>query len=350
LKCGWVVKNLHIFVILFKTKFKTMIIHMATQSTLPLRIRAELFTQLAQMEIAGLPTDKAFAILNLPPTAQPRLLAARKLLQGADPASAGERAGLFTKLEAKLIRASLMAGSPARIYQRLGEVYTQRAMQHSAMKSRLALAVFMLFASFIITPLPGLIINDYGLLAYIWLVLKPILMITGAFYVVRWLLRLPNAADTLIKLPIAGNMIVQRNSRDFFESLALMLDAGVSMLDALPLAVDTIQASLVKRDFAKIIPKISKGATLSQAIANCQYIGGKQSRERAIGFITTGEASGTLPEMLQRHVDFESSAINTQAEALSTWIPRLIYGFVVVWMAIGILGGQGITPQMPADL
>lgn len=323
---------------------------MATQPALSLRVRAEMFTQLAQMEIAGLPTDKAFAILNLASTAQPRLLATRKLMQGADPASAGERSGLFTKLEAKLIRASLMAGSPARIYQRLGEVYTQRAIQRSAMKSRLALPAFMLLASFIIMPLPSLITSAYGLQTYIWMVLKPILIITGVFYVGRWLLRLPNATDALFKLPIAGKIIVQRNSRDFFESLALMLEAGVAMLDALPLALDTIQVRTIKRDFARLIASMSKGATLSQAIANCQYLGGKKSRERAIGFIATGEASGTLPNMLQRHVNFETSAINTQAEMLSTWIPRLIYGFVVVWMAIGILSGSGFTPQMPAGL
>ena len=323
---------------------------MIAQAVLPLRIRAELFTQLAQMEIAGLPTIKAFAILNLPATAQPRLLAARKLLQRSDAASAGERSGLFTKLEAKLVRASLMAGSPARIYQRLGEVYTQRAMQRSAIKSRLALPALMLLTSFILAPLPGLITSDYGLQTYVWMVLQPMLIIFGVFYVGRWLLRLPSAADTLLKLPIAGNMIAQRNSRDFFESLALMLEAGVAMLDALPLALDTIQARKIRRDFARILPSMIKGATLSQAVANCLYLGSKQSFERAIAFIKTGEASGTLPEMLQRHVNFESSAINTQAELLSTWLPRLIYGAVVVWLAIGILGGNGVTPTLPADL
>jgi general secretion pathway protein F len=277
-------------------------------------------------------------------------LVAHKLLQVTDLASAGERAGLFTKLEARLICSSLMVGSPARIYQRLGEVYTQRAMQYGAIKSRLALPAFIMFASFIITPLPGLITNAYGLMAYVWLVLRPMLIIAALFYVVRWLLRFTNVANTLIKWPIVGNMIVQRNCLTFFESLALMLEAGVPMLDALPLAIDTIQASIIKRDFARLVSAVSKGATLSQAINYCQYLGGKQSHVRMIDFITTGEVSGTLPEMLQRHVNFESDAINTQAELLSVWIPRLIYGFAVAWMAIGILGGNGFTPQMPADL
>jgi general secretion pathway protein F len=323
---------------------------MATQPTLSFRIRAELFSQLAQMEIAGLPAEKAFAILNLPKLAQPRLLAARQLLKRTDPATAGERSGLFTKLEAKLVRASLMAGSPARIYKRLGEVYTQRAMQFSKLKSRLALPAFMFIASLLISPLPGLVTGGYGFATYAWMVLKPLLVIAILFYAGRWLFALPNAATTLLKLPMIGKMIVQRNCRDFFESLALMLEAGVAMLDALPLALDTIQAKPIKQDFARILPNVSAGATFSQAVAQTHYPANKQSRERAISFISAGESSGTLPEMLFRHVDFESDAINNQAEQLATWLPRIIYAFVALWIMISILSGSGIVTQMPADL
>lgn len=38
--------------------------------------------------------------------------------RGLDPATAGERCGLFTRLEARLIHAALNAGSPAAMYRR----------------------------------------------------------------------------------------------------------------------------------------------------------------------------------------------------------------------------------------
>lgn len=72
------------------------------------RIRADLFAQLAQMETAGLPFNRAIAVLNLPGAAQTRVEAMRgTAAKGNDPATAGERSGLFTKLETRLIRAAL---------------------------------------------------------------------------------------------------------------------------------------------------------------------------------------------------------------------------------------------------
>ena len=319
-------------------------------STLSYRIRAELFTQLAQMEIAGLPTEKAFAILKVQRVAEPRLSAMRQLLKRSEPATAGERSGLFTRLEARLVRASLMAGSPARIYQRLADVYTQRAMQLATMKSRMALPAFMLLAALMISPIVGLVTGAYGLPTYAWMVVKPILFLAAAVFVARWLFAQPSAVPSLLKLPVVGAFIVRRNSRDFFESLALMLEAGVSMLDALPLALDTIESPRIKKEFARIAPRVAAGATLAEALNDLHYLGDDVSRERAVGFTNTGEASGTLPEMLLRHVNFETEALNNQAEMLATWLPRIVYGFVVVWMAMSILGGPGIVSRMPEGL
>jgi general secretion pathway protein F len=314
------------------------------------RARAELFTQLAQMEAAGLPTDKAFAMINVDAAVRPRLQEAQELLKRAEPASAGERSGLFTTLEARLVRASLLAGSPARIYQRLADVYTQRAMQLATMKSKLALPAFVFLLALLIAPFPGFIIGTYNLLGYLWQVLKPILVVAVFVLAARWLLARQTHTSALLALPIIGKLIIRRNVRDFFESLALMLESGVSMLEALPLALDTIEEAPIKTDFAKIGPRVAAGATLSEAMAGLSYLGHDTNRARAIAFVHTGENSGTLPEMLMRHVAFESSAINDSVEQLATWAPRILYGMVMVWMAYGILSGPGIMSRVPADL
>lgn len=318
--------------------------------TLSYRIRAELFTQLAQMEAAGLPTEKAFAILKVQRVAEPRLVAMRQLLKRTEPATAGERSGLFTKLEARLVRASQQAGSPARIYQRLADVYTARAMLLATMKSRMALPAFMFLATLLIAPIVGLVTGAYGFPTYLWMVVKPILMLAAVAFAVRWLCTQPFSTPTILKFPIAGPMIVRNSCRDFFESLALMLEAGVSMLDALPLAVDTIEITTIKQDFASIAPRITAGATLSQALVSMRYLGDAVSRERALSFTNTGESSGTLPEMLLRHANAETVAINDSAEQLAAWLPRIVYGFVVVWMAMSILGGPGLISRMPQGI
>ena len=129
---------------------------MPTHKPLPYRIRAELFSQLTKMESAGLPFDRALSVLHLVEEGQERLVSMVALLKRHDFATAGERSGLFTRLEARLIHAAMSSGSPAHMYGRLAECYTARAMQVATMKSRMVMPAGVFLLALIIEPLPGL--------------------------------------------------------------------------------------------------------------------------------------------------------------------------------------------------
>ncbi len=320
------------------------------QKHLSFRLRADLFAQLAQLETAGIPFDRAFAILRMPPKAASRLALMQKLAaKGRNPAEAGEQSGLFTKLEARLIQAALNAGSPAALYRKLADFYTDRAMQIATMKSRLLLPAFMFVAALFIQPLPALATGSIGIFAYLWQVLQPILLIGAAYYALRTLTcgDARSAGKSLYQsVPIVGPIFIRRNLRDFFESLGWMLEAGVSMLDALPAALDAVEDGDMRRELAKIRTRIEKGAPLAAALVGVSYI----KNERVIQFVQTGEASGTLPEMLLRHTKLESAEIDSFYEQLASWVPRIIYGAVVLWMAYGILTGGGFMPKVPTNL
>lgn len=331
--------------------------HMKPHKPLAFRIRAELFTQLAQMEIAGLPFDRAFAVLQVAGPAKPRLVAMRALMKRHSFAMSGERSGLFTKIEARLIHASVTGGSPARIYRRLADFYTARAMQAATMKSRMMMPVAVFLLALAIQPLPALVGGTIGVFGYLFQVARPLIVVAFIVFGVRWWLTRPkranvptNAASPLLSLPIVGKLIVRQNVRDFLESLALMLEAGMSMLDALPLALDTIEVPTIKREFARIAPRVAAGATLSQALADSAFLGDAASSERAVAFINTGEQSGTLPEMLLRHTAMETHAINDWYEIAATWAPRVLYGLVMLWMVVSILSGPGMMTRVPVDL
>ncbi|MGL6041342.1 MAG: hypothetical protein ACRC01_09100, partial [Deefgea sp.] len=69
---------------------------MSNFKLLPWQLRADLFSQLATLERAGLPTDHAFTTINLPPKHHAQLIAMRKALsRGKTIAQAGAQAGLF---------------------------------------------------------------------------------------------------------------------------------------------------------------------------------------------------------------------------------------------------------------
>jgi general secretion pathway protein F len=313
--------------------------------SLPYRHRANLYAQLAQLEIAGLPVDRALSVIRLPMPFQPRMESLYALLaKGVEFASAGEQSGLFTRLDSSLIRAAMNAGSPAPIYQRLASYYADRAIQASAMKSRLILPACIFLLAPIIQPIPALVSGDLSVVGYVWQVSRPFLLIGALINAIRALTR--NATRTSSKsfyrrLPMYGPIFVRQNLRDFFETLGLMLEAGLSMLDALPAALDTVDDGDIRRELTRIRPRIEKGASLTDALLGIGYI----NDDRLTQFIRTGEASGKLPEMLLRHTKAETESINGFLEQLAIWVPRVIYGLVVCWMAYGLLTGDGFMSK-----
>ena len=313
---------------------------------LTFRTRAELFSQLSKLEAAGLPFERAMALLNLNGDGQIRLQDMRRhLANGLVPASAGERAGVFTKLEARLIQAAFNAGSPAAMYQRLADNCTDRAMQLSTMKARLMLPGVILLMSLVLAPLPALVGGSIGLFGFVWAVVKPLALLAGIFYSVRWWFSAQSgdsASGRLRRLPLYGPIVIRENLRDFLESLALLLEAGVSMQDALPAALDTAQDAVIRRDLSRIRASVERGASLADCVRTVRWT----SDARLIDFVESGEAAGKLPEMLKRYVALETDAINVFYEQLAAWVPRVVYALVVLSVAYSLLVGGGVTPRL----
>lgn len=324
-------------------------------SPLRLQARADLFSQLGVMEKSGLPAIQAFGLLRLP-AAQERVTSTRKwLARGSDIATAGRRAGLFTELECTLISAATSAGSPAPIYKRLAEFYTQRANQVRAVKSRLALPGLTLLIALFVQPLPALVGGTLGVGAYLLHCFAPLLVIAALLMIGTNLLRVqdgpPSALraaleNLLMRMPLFGKRLIRRNIRDYFESLGLMLEAGMPILQALPKALKTIQFNAIKTAFAPVQEDIERGASLAQALAGIRYLADGQ----ALALIGTGEASGSLPEMLFRHAALETSAIAHFDQQAAEWLPRIIYAAVAAWVAYGILSGPGVGADLPPEL
>ncbi|MES2128983.1 MAG: type II secretion system F family protein [Pseudomonadota bacterium] len=318
---------------------------------LPLQDRADLFAHLAAMEKAGLPPDKAFSLLRLPGEGQQRLkLAQRLLARGNNPAVAGRTSALFTPLEASLVDAALASGSPAASYRRLADTYSTRASQLKRMRTRMVLPVAMLTAALFIGPLPALVTGALTPLGYFWQALRPLLML-GLLAAVA--MRLPDLRRShpnetidraLLELPLFGPMHARRNARDFIESLAILLEAGLPMFEALPVALPVVDNLVLREQYERLLPALESGHEFSTALQAVHAPG----IERLIAFAHTGEASGTLPEMLLRHVQAESASIAQFQEQAAEWAPRIFYTMVALWMASQIIGGP--PPAMPAGI
>jgi general secretion pathway protein F len=328
----------------------------ATPSPFSWQTRAELFAQLAAMEKSGLPAAQAFGLLKLPASSQPRVAMTSKLLtRGVEISVAGCRSGLFTELEATLIGTATSAGSPASTYRRLAEYYAQRATQARAIKSRLALPGFVLITGLFVQPLPALLGGSLRVSGYLLHCLIPLTIIAAVISLAadfgKKLEGPPSATRAIIEkvlltMPLFGPMLIRCNIRDFFESLALMLEAGMPLLQALPKALKTVQLSEIRNAFARVQLKIERGNTLAQALADISVL----HKGHALALIHTGEESGMLPEMLFRYAAAETGAINNFHRQVADWLPRIIYIVISCWAAYGILSGVGVGPNLPSEL
>ncbi|HEY7889505.1 MAG TPA: type II secretion system F family protein [Steroidobacteraceae bacterium] len=320
-------------------------------------VRADLFGQLAAMEEAGLPFDRVLAIVHLPPNERGRLEGIRKWIRlGLGIADAGQRSGLFTPLEATLVRTATLSGSPARTYRLIADQCSRRAARVRAIKSRAALPAVMIAISIILGPVPNLVTGGLTLTSYLTKHLLPWVGVGVIAYLLfevlrrrqrgaysSWRIRLDGV---LPFVPMFGPMEVRRNLRDFFDGMALLLEAGVPILQALPIALDAVRNQALKSQLAQIKPRIEAGMSFWQAIAELALFGCTQ----AFGLIRTGEASGTLPRMLLRYSEAETAAIDRFDDLVAEWMPRLAYTSAALLVAYSVIHSGAFMPSLPQEL
>ncbi|MGB4073844.1 type II secretion system F family protein [Pseudomonas sp.] len=328
---------------------------MPVAAILSLQTRAQLFGHLAAMEKAGVPVERALLSLSVPARARAALDRLQKQIAGgSDMASAGLRSGLFSPLESNLLHAAQTSGCMAAVYQRLAERYTHRAQQAAAIKSRLLMPAAVLGLALFIQPLPALVGGQLSPVAYLWQCLWPLLLLAVLYQLGRWLFARDGQAATRATpldqlqgyVPLLGTASIRRNLRDFFDSLGLLLDAGVPLLDALPKAAATLRSLALRTQFAQLGAAVQRGQSLAQALTALDFPG----QPLLLGLVRTGEASGTLPASLLRYAALETQKLDSLTEQLATWLPRLLYAGVMLWMAYGLLTGAGFGPRLPAEL
>lgn len=311
------------------------------------QIRAQIHAQLAALERAGLPVADAVGMLRLPREQDRVARVVRDLRRGQSLADAGASAGLFTPLETAVLRAAILAGSPAAAHERLGASAAARARRIAQMQARLLMPLAVLAIALFVQPLPALISGSIGVGAYLWQSVGTLLLLAGCFAALQQVVkRHRDRSDgpgriaieqLLLRLPVIGDLLVRGQAQTFFENLALLLESGVSMFSALPVASATLNLRTLRAQFDQLLPLMQAGASLSNAARTLDCLG----NPAVIGMIATGEGSGTLPELLKRYAQGEGKLVSERQEMLATWIPRIVYAVILAWMASSLIGGAG---------
>lgn len=324
--------------------------------------RALLVRQLASLVTAGLPLAQALAVVQ-DQAEKPRvrdLLAAIRgdVVSGMTLASAFARHPRdLPELDRALIAAGEQSGDLGTVLMRLADHIERRtALQAKVTAAFIYPMIVTGVAALVVTALlvyvvpqivgvfaqtrqklPFLTLALIGLSnfirAYGWLVA---LALAAGVWIARVSLRRPGPRRAwhawLLTLPLAGALVRRTDLARFSDTLAILVGAGVPILRALVAARDTMSNVILRDTVDDAIVRVREGASLSRALRPPRGERG-EFPPVLLNLIASGEATGKLPEMLER-------AASSQADELerrTLWLTSLLEPLLVLAMGAMVL-------------
>lgn len=225
---------------------------------------------------------------------------------------------LFSPLYVNMVRAGEQGGDLDKILGELTE-HLERAkalrssvvsaMIYPAILSLVAFLSVFLLLGFVVPrfevlfnnmgqalPMPTQIVVALGHLTakYGWVFVAFVVLL-----VVAWRRALHRPAFRLwkdglaLRLPLIGSLLVKYETTIFSRTLGTLLDSGVPVIKAVPIAVQTLGNRRIRASMSRVQESIKEGGRLSDTLENTGMFS-----EMGVQMIRVGEESGRVNEML----------------------------------------------------
>jgi type IV pilus assembly protein PilC len=138
----------------------------------------------------------------------------------------------------------------------------------------------------------------------------------------------------LLKLPLAGKLLVQMTTAQAARSLATLLAGGITIVESWEIAAESITNLELRRRSSSILPLIREGRSFTESLETAQWM-----PELALDMIGIGERSGSLREMLDEVATFYDAESEVRLEQLTTTLEPailVVMGGVVVVILLAI--------------
>ncbi|MCB0378868.1 MAG: type II secretion system F family protein [Bdellovibrionales bacterium] len=147
----------------------------------------------------------------------------------------------------------------------------------------------------------------------------------------------------IIRVPVFGDFVVKSGMAKFSRTLATLLNAGVSIMEALEIAAYTCGNSLIEKALLKSRASVAKGKLLSLPLSQEKFI-----PHMVVQMIAVGEQTGALDEMLNKVADFYEDEVDVAVSSITSLMEPLmivvlggIVAFFVVAMYLPIFNMAG---------
>jgi type II secretory pathway component PulF len=222
----------------------------------------------------------------------------------------------------------------------LGNYYENVARARRKLISASMFPALILLAAVFVSHLPAFVAGalgqgNYGLPEYLRDTVGFLILLVLAGGVVHWLIRtalktpkLDLIMDRFIRfVPLVGRVRFDYALSQWISSVRLMLKAGFGVVSALEYSSKTINNPQIAHAYDVARPLIDSQLEVSHALQASGVF-----PEQLIQFWETGEQSGRLDDMLDRLAQYYEERWHQSLDLLSSWLPRIAYGLVCVYM------------------
>ena len=172
-----------------------------------------------------------------------------------------------------------------------------------------------------------------------WLILLILVgSIVGSFFFVKRTATGRKVADTFkIHVPLFGKLFRKLYVSRFARTAEMLLATGVPMVDSITIANNAVSNTIVEAEYAKAIELIKGGKTLSESLADREYMLPLVPQMAGIG-----EESGKIDEMLGKAAKVYENELDNQINNISTMIEPIL--MVIMAGLIGVVVGGTLLP------
>ena len=122
-----------------------------------------------------------------------------------------------------------------------------------------------------------------------------------------------------MRVPVFGKIIIKGNLSSFASTLSTLLGAGVSLIDALDICIETLDNGVIALDLKEVKRKVIEGKTLTEPLSKIEYF-----PELVTQMIRVGEQTGQIDQMLARVAEVFEDEVDTLVTGMTKMIEPLI--------------------------
>ncbi|OFZ20741.1 MAG: hypothetical protein A2202_06270 [Bdellovibrionales bacterium RIFOXYA1_FULL_36_14] len=304
--------------------------------------------QLAIMIDAGVPILQCFEILYK----SEKNMVLKKTIQdiaisvgeGKTIADSMEKQSGFNKLYCSLVRAGEVGGILDQILRKLAEHMDRQQKIRSQIKSAMTYPAIVVLIGFLVI---------YGMMVFVVpkflemlqdskqevpfvtqmvvdisnffqsFALHIVGVLIFAFVLLKSYIKTPGGKVVYDKLtmnvPIFGGIIIKGNLASLTRTLSTMLSAGVALVDALNICIDTIDNKVIAQDIVVVRKAVIEGKTLTEPLSKIEYF-----PDMVAQMIKVGEQTGNLDQMLLKIADVFEEQVNVLVNNMTKLIEPII--------------------------